>query len=500
MPTFDVSSAALHKAEVDALVVPVFAVEGDGGLALGPGAAELAATLDIDLAAELEAVGFDPAAGNTTRMPIRADIPASTLIAVGLGEAPDVDAEAVRRAGAVVAAATMRLTSIATTVAGAVMEATDPRLAAQAFVEGVLLGTYQFDTYKAESETSSLTNVRLHAAGPVKAGALKRAIASGEPITDAVVLARDLVNEPSGAKRPPALADRLKDVFKGTGVKVRVLDEEALQKGGYGGLLGVGAGSDAPPRLVELTWKHDRARKHIALVGKGITFDSGGLSLKTSNGMQTMKMDMAGAASVAAAIKAAADLDLRVNITGVCALAENMPSGSAIRPGDVLTIRGGKTVEVLNTDAEGRLVLADALQHASEKAPDAIVDLATLTGAIIMALGPKIGGLYSTDDDLAASLLDASERTGEPLWRMPLGLEEYGEELKGDIADVKNHGWSGAGPTRAALFLHAFVGEGIPWAHLDIAGIAWRDTEDGYIKKGATGAPVRTLVEWLRSL
>jgi leucyl aminopeptidase len=369
--------------------------------------------------------------------------------------------------------------------------------AAQAVAEGALLGSYRFGAYRTEAPVQRLETITLHTVADedeVRDGVRVAAVTAA-----AATLARDLVNTPPQHKRPPVLADRAVSEVEGTDVEVRVLDEDALAEGGYGGILGVGQGSSEPPRLVELTYAPEGATRHVALVGKGITFDTGGISLKPSSAMETMKMDMAGAATVLAVVKAAAELALPVKVTGLLALAENMPSGTATRVSDVLTMKGGTTVEVINTDAEGRLVLGDALVHASELGPDAIVDVATLTGAAVVALGEKIGILMASDDGLADGLLAAAGDVGEPLWRLPLATDEYGDRLEGNIADLKNSGTRAAGTIFAGLFLHRFVGEGIAWAHLDIAGTAWTDEAAGYQSKGATGVPVRTLVEWLRS-
>ncbi|MBW3620647.1 MAG: leucyl aminopeptidase [Actinobacteria bacterium] len=508
MPTFDVAKGALASAKADLLAVPAFqAPEGDGGRSKkkdkGPVAphvpeatAPVAEALGIDLAAELVALGFEGSVGETARIPTRGAVKARQVLVVGVGRAADLDADAVRRAGAAVADAASKTESVATTV-HAVGEL-DPAEAARAFVEGVALGAYRFTAFKSEADLHRLEHVTLHA-GDVKPSVLKTAVAEAEAVATAVALVRDLVNTPPGDKRPPAFADRAREVAKEAGIKAKVLDEKDLAKGGYGGILGVGGGSDAPPRLVELSYSPSGAKTHVALVGKGITFDSGGLSIKPAEAMETMKMDMGGAATVLGVMQAVAALKLKVRITGLLALAENMPSGSATRPGDVLTIRGGKTVEVLNTDAEGRLVLADALEHARELEPDVIVDMATLTGAALIALGDKVGVVMSTDDDLSDALVAASRRAGEPFWPLPVANDQYKKLLDSEVADVKNVGGRKAGTITAGLFLHHFVGDDVSWAHLDIAGVAWNDGgREGYLPKGATGVPVRMLVEWLR--
>jgi leucyl aminopeptidase len=276
---------------------------------------------------------------------------------------------------------------------------------------------------------------------------------------------------------------------------VTVKDEVELAAESFGGIVGVGQGAANPPRLVELRYEPEGARGRVVLVGKGITFDSGGLSLKSPDGMITMKTDMSGAAAVIAVMSALRELGVQVAVTGYLATAENMPSGMALRPGDVLKMKNGKTVEVLNTDAEGRLVMADALALGATAQPDAIVDVATLTGACVIALGKRYAGLMSNDDDLAAELLEAAGTAGERAWRLPLP-EEYRKDLDSDVADLKNVGGRDGGALVAGLFLQEFV-DGRPWAHLDIAGPARRDSEDGYLGKGASGAAVRTLLSWL---
>jgi leucyl aminopeptidase len=456
------------------------------------------AALGVDLAAELVAVGFDGKPGTTARVPTRGAVPAATVLVVGLGPRARAQALHLRRAAAAAANAAERVTSLATALHRALPDL-DPAAAVQAVAEGLLLGAYRFQAYRSEAPPFELEHATLVTTSgdedDVRAGVELARVTAG-----AARLTRDLVNTPPQDKRPPALADRAVTEVAELPVSVRVLDEEELAAGGYGGILGVGQGSSAPPRLVELTYAPEGASRHVVLVGKGITFDTGGLSLKPSTAMETMKLDMAGAASVLAVVKAAAELALPVRVTGLLALAENMPSGSATRVSDVLTLKDGTTVEVINTDAEGRLVLGDALVHARELAPDVIVDVATLTGAVIVALGERIGGLMASDDGLADALLAAAGLAGEPLWRLPLAGDEYGERIEGTIADLRNTGNRAAGTIFAALFLSRFAGDEIPWAHLDVAGVAWTDEAYGEFGKGGTGVPVRTLVTWLRSL
>ncbi|MGH9148848.1 MAG: leucyl aminopeptidase, partial [Acidimicrobiales bacterium] len=331
--------------------------------------------------------------------------------------------------------------------------------------------------------------------GPTTAG-LER----GAQMAAAVRLARDLVNEPARAMTPSRLAEVATEIAERGGLALKVLDEAAIAAEGLGGLQGVAAGSDEPPRLIELVYDPPGATRTVAVVGKGVTFDSGGLSIKTADGMMTMKTDMSGAAAVLAVMSALPALAPPVKVVGIAACTENMPSGKAVKPGDVLRIRNGKTVEVLNTDAEGRLVLADALSLAAEAAPDAIIDLATLTGACVVALGREIAGLMGNDDALLGQVRAAAERAGEPVWHLPLP-SRYRRHIDSEIADIKNIGAAGgqAGTLSAGLFLKEFVGDR-PWAHLDIAGPARSEEDDGYVTKGGTGFGVRTVLELLAGI
>ncbi len=318
--------------------------------------------------------------------------------------------------------------------------------------------------------------------------------ARGSAIADAVSWARDLINEPAQAKPPAEVAAEARSLLRGRGVTVQVLDVAQLRQQKLGGVLGVGQGSTQTPRFLKLTYKPAGARgKALAFVGKGVVFDSGGLSLKTNAGMETMKSDMSGAAAVIGAMSALRELDVKTPVTGYIPLVENMPSGTAIRPGDVLRIRNGKTVEVLNTDAEGRLILADALSLASEDKPAAVIDLATLTGACVVALGEKIAGLMGNDDAWSAQVQAAADRVGERVWPLPLPTD-YRRGIDSSVADIKNVGPREGGALTAGLFLQEFV-DGVPWVHLDIAGPAFLGSDDGYLPKGGTGFGVRTLIE-----
>ncbi|MFE0488038.1 leucyl aminopeptidase [Streptomyces griseoaurantiacus] len=500
MTALTLSTAAASGLRADALVVGV--AKGAGGPVVAPGAEAVDTAYDGTLATVLETLGASGAEGEVTKLPAPAGFKAPVVVAVGLGAEPEEDGaysgEALRRAAGTAARtlAGSRKAAFALPIA----DAAD----LGAVAEGVLLGAYAFDAYKengragrnAKNGKAPLAEAALLGAKP-RDKAHKAALARATAVAEELNRARDLVNTPPNDLSPQAFAAFTQTAAKEHGLKIQVLDEKALAKGGYGGILGVGAGSATPPRLVKLSYtpaKGARSAKHLAFVGKGITYDSGGISLKPAGHNETMKCDMAGAAAVFAAVVAAARLELEVNVTGWLALAENMPSGSATRPGDVLRMFSGKTVEVLNTDAEGRLVLADALWAASQEEPDAIVDVATLTGAMMLALGSRTFGVMGNDEAFRTALHVAAEEVGEPAWPMPLP-EHLRKGLDSPTADLANMGERMGGGLVAGLFLREFVGEGITWAHLDIAGPAFNEGAPfGYTPKGGTGTAVRTLV------
>jgi len=490
-------------AKADLLAVPVFA-----GPELGPGAEEAVAALGAPVAPLLEGRGFTGKTGETAVLPTLGRLPATVLLLVGVGERAKVDAEALRRAAAAVVRQGRGARKAVTTLPQALPA--DPAGAVRAVTEGALLAAYRFDKYKKARADGAKPAAELAALAMVAPGAKGRgsggraglagALAAGQARAAATNLARDLSNEPANALHPADLAAAARKLLAGKGVTVKVKDEKELAKEGFGGIIGVGQGAEHPPRLIELRYRPALSRSRgaageVALIGKGITFDSGGLSLKPADSMKTMKTDMSGAAAVLAAMSVLAELDVKVGVTGYLASAENMPSGRATRPGDVLTMKNGRTVEVLNTDAEGRLVMADALALGAEAKPDAIIDVATLTGACAVALGNRYTGLMANDDALAAELLDAAADAGEPTWRLPLP-PEYHKEIESDLADLKNVGDRYGGALVAGLFLQEFV-DGRPWVHLDIAGPARAESEDGYLGKGSTGVSVRTLLSWL---
>jgi leucyl aminopeptidase len=457
---------------------------------LGPGADAVDTAIGGGLVAFLDEAGFEGKPGDAIAVPTGGKLRAKAVIIVGVGDPATLTADTLRRAAGAVARRATKATSLATTLAAAATELA-PADAAQAVVEGLALGGYQFLDYKRDPTPSKLSKVTLVGSG---GAGVRAAVDRGAVIADAVAWARDLVNTPSKDKSPADVVADARALMRGRGVNVQVFDVPQLRQKRMGGVLGVGQGSSQTPRFLKLTYAPNGARgKPLAFVGKGVVFDSGGLSLKPAGGMETMKCDMSGAAAVLGAMSALEDLGVRTRVTGYVPLVENMPSGTAIRPGDVLRIRNGKTVEVLNTDAEGRLILADALTLASEDKSAAIVDLATLTGACVVALGDKIAGLMGNDDDWRRQVQDAADRVGERVWPLPLPTD-YRRGIDSSVADIKNVGPREGGALTAGLFLQEFV-DGAPWVHLDIAGPAFLSGDDGYITKGGTGFGVRTLIE-----
>ena len=416
---------------------------------------------------------------------------AQRVVVAGLGDA-DVTPESIRRATGAALRAITGLADVEDLKVAISLELADPELV-QAAGEGALLGSHSVaritgkDTKRAVSQ---ITVVATSISGPVK-----KAVSKAVVLSQAVRQARDWVNLPGNLLYPGNFAEEARESLKGEKVNVEILDEKALEKGSYGGILAVGGGSDRKPRLVRMQYSPRGAHAHLALVGKGITFDTGGIDIKPAGQMATMKCDMSGAAAVISAMRAIAALGLKVRVTGYAAMAENMPSGSAYRSADVLTMFDGQTVENVNTDAEGRLVLADAIGRAGLDEPDLIVDVATLTGACMVALGTRVSGLMASDDATADQVLDAADVAGEEFWHLPI-TEELRSQLKSDIADMRSGGkerWGGA--LTAAAFLQNFVPQGTSWAHMDIAGPAFNsNSPHGYTPKGGTGVAVRTLV------
>ena len=472
--------------DADALVIGVF--QGADGPVPAPDIE------DIDLMAGLTALGATGKPEELTKLPTGGRLTTPVVVAVGLGAAPGTAQdpaerlsylERLRRAAG---AATRELTSGRARRIAVALPAGEPD-EAEAVALGALLGGYAFRRYRTAGAVPGDSEVIVHTAQDAAAGRARI-------LAEAMTLVRDLINTAPADMVPADLAAVAEQTAGASGLGVQVLDENELAKEEYGGILAVGMGSAHPPRLVRLEYTHPEATSTVVFAGKGITFDSGGLSLKPPKAMETMKADMSGAAAVLGALQAIAALGPVVNVVGYLPLAENMPGGGAQRPSDVITIYGGKTVEVLNTDAEGRLVLADALARSGADAPALLIDVATLTGAATVALGNRTAGVMATDESLAAQVSESAKRAGEAMWPMPLP-EDLRKGLDSSVADIANVAADRAGGMlTAGLFLREFVPDGVRWAHLDIAGPAFNDGGAyGYTPKGGTGAAVRTLVQ-----
>ncbi|MCY0877087.1 MAG: leucyl aminopeptidase [Firmicutes bacterium] len=413
-----------------------------------------------------------------------------TVVGLGLGDASTLTMERVRDAvGAAVRAVTAeRYASLSVTLPGIHAQSEE----VTAIAEGLLLGAYTFDKYKRDKHPLALGKVYLHAAQDLESARIK-----GQFLARGAILARDLGNEPPNRLRPSVLADFVVQHFASTAAKVEVWDQAQLNDAGMNGILTVGKGSKYPPRLIVIRYAGDETKELVALVGKGITFDTGGISLKSGRDLSDMRLDMAGAAAVVGAIDALVASQARCNVVGIIASAENIPSSSAMLPGEIITYSNGLSVQVGNTDAEGRLVLADALLYAGQLGAAKIVDIATLTGSAASALGKRYAAVFG-EDALVADLLDAGDTSGDYLWRMPL-VDEYESKLDSVYADMNNIGGTSAGAIIAALFLRRFVPQGTAWAHVDMAGPMESDQTDGYRPKGATGFGARLLTEYVWS-
>ncbi|MFO7591327.1 MAG: leucyl aminopeptidase [Acidimicrobiia bacterium] len=486
-----ISSRPVSEVDADLVVVPVFTER-----VLGPGGDAVADAFHGDLVDFMTTAGFAGKVGDALVVPV-AGMRAATALLVGVGAADDVTPAVLRRAAGGAARRARTAAKVATTLADAHADPDHHDEAVAAVAEGFALGAYQFLSHKSKGKPTALRSVTI--VGSTGARATK-AIDEAAAVVTAVAWARDMVNEPSGTKAPADFAAAARKFLTGKGVKVTVLTEPQLRAQKMGGVLGVGQGSAQPPRFVKAVYEPTgaKARGTLALVGKGVTFDTGGISIKPSDGMETMKTDMGGAAAVLAAMGTLQALGVRHRVVAYAPMAENMPSGTAIRPGDVLKMRDGQTVEVLNTDAEGRLILADALSWAVDEKADAIIDLATLTGACVVALGEKVAGLMGNDDTWSGQVRDAADRAGEPVWPLPLP-DDYRELLDSDVADLRNISTGRyGGALTAGIFLEAFV-QDVPWVHLDIAGPARAPSDHGEMTKGGTGFGVRTLVEVVRA-
>lgn len=483
MPTITITDTSLRDVTADVLVLPLL-TGADGTPATVPGAPEISEAI----------AGLDASAarGDLHRIPSYGLASAGSLLLVGVG---DEDLAAVEDEDLRLAfgAATRSLAGVEHAAIAVPTATAEQRAAA---LEGAALGAYSFVTYKtgtgAGAPKAALASLTLIAEGD--ADVAQAAVDRSGVLAEILGIVRDLVNTPPNLLHPAEFARRAEELVAELPITVTVLDEKQLAEGGYGGIVGVGQGSTRPPRLVRLEYAPAGATSSVALVGKGITFDTGGISLKPAAGMDDMTSDMTGAATVLAAAVGAARLDLKVKVTTYLALAENMPGGGAQRPGDVVTMRNGKTVEVLNTDAEGRMVMADALVDAVADAPDLVVDVATLTGAAVVALGKRTAGVMGTAEgrDL---VMAASEATGEPFWPLPFP-RELRADLNGRVADLRNIGDRPGGALSAGIFLAEFVGD-TQWAHLDIAGPGYASAPHGYMGKGGTGMSTRTVLQLL---
>jgi leucyl aminopeptidase len=499
-----VIQGAIQSVDADAVIVNLFQ-----GVTVPEGATgAVDAALGGQIADVVAAGDFRGKVGETLTLYSRGALPARRVVVVGLGKAEKFGLEEVRRAAAsaVKAARDLGAKTIASVVHGAGIGELDAADAAQATVEGTLLALYDFRAYKSgakpdeDDERREVEAFTLIEHDAVRLEAMLGAAEVGRSVAEGVLLARDLTNHPSNVVTPTYLAERAAQIAERHGMRVEVWDRARIVDEGMGAFAAVAKGTDEEPRFIVLEHAPAGAQERApyVLVGKGLTFDSGGISLKPGAGMGGMKGDMAGAGAVLGAMEVVGRLALPLHVYGLVAATENMPGGHATKPGDIVTALNGTTVEILNTDAEGRLVLADALAYAQRLKPAAVVDIATLTGAIVTALGNHAAGLFSNDDAVADALVAAGERAGEKMWRLPL-WEVYGELIKSDVADIQNISETqrgSAGSIFGGKFLERFVD--YPWAHLDIAGMGWDAKKVPYIGKGATGYGVRLFVEWLR--
>ncbi len=499
MTTYTLRKGSPAKTRTDLVVIGV-ARTAKGDLQACPGGEDVAAAYGRKFRPLLTSMGFRGDPGEVLRVPTAGTIKAGQLLVVGLGGRDELTPERVRRASGVAARNTGNAASVALALPAEDAEHV------RAVADGFLSGSYSFKRYKSRSDDAGLADVSILSDAARRQDAIE-ALDTARTVGDLVSRARDWVNTPPNDLTPELFADAVVKLGKDlTGrarqpkVEIEVLGVEQLEELGAGGILAVGQGSANGPRLVKLTWAPEDARASVAFVGKGVTYDSGGLTIKPGSSMATMKYDMGGAAAVLAATFAIAELGLPVAVTTYAPMAENMVSGAAMRPGDVLRMYDGKTVEVTNTDAEGRLILADALAIAAEGEHDAIIDVATLTGPCIVALGERVAGLFG-DDETTAALTSAARTSGEQLWRLPIPAESHEAVRESKIADVLQHNWVRWGSALfAAAFLNEFVGDK-PWAHLDIAGPAWNTGGPwGHVPSGATGYAISTLVAYAAAL
>jgi leucyl aminopeptidase len=488
----------IAKTASDAIIVNLF----EGAKAPGGATAAVDKALGGIISKMIKSGEIKGKQGEMTLIRTMGKIKPAKVLVAGLGKKDDLNPNVIR---SVVAEACRYLRrtqvkEIATIVHGAGDKGIDSEKAAQAITEGAMLGLYTFRKHKSKKdENTQIERVVIVSSDNKSLPALKKGCEKGRILSEATILARDLDNEPGNYMTPTDLANVAKKVAKDFGLECTVFEKKDIEKMGMGGLLGVASGSVQPPKLIVLKYQGDkRSKRTIGLVGKGLTFDSGGISIKPSEGMGDMKGDMAGGASVISAMRAIAELKPKVNVTVIVPATENMPSGSACKPGDVLKASNGKTIEVVNTDAEGRLILADALSYARKLGLSPVIDIATLTGACHVALGDHYSGGFTNNQKLIEKVIKAGEEAGERVWQMPMH-DDYKESNKSDIADVKNSGGRYGGAITAAQFLHEFI-EDTPWVHIDIAGTSTTDKDKGAVVKGETGVIVRTLVNFVMEM
>ena len=494
-----VAQGSIAEQEVDCLIVNLF----EGVTTPGGATASVDRSLDGAIGHIIEGGDFTGEAGTSILVYTNGNLPASRVLVVGLGKAEAFDIHGVRKAAATAAKALCKLKNVrtlATVVHGAGAGGLDVEVAAQALVEGTMLANYRPPSYKREPSESRLERLTVVEFDTERIPLIEAGVHKGKIIAGAVCHARNLSSEPANVLYPTEFAARARRMAEETGLRCTVLGEDEMREQGMNIFLAVSQGSEREAQFIILD--HAPAESaHLApivLIGKGVTFDTGGISLKPSERMWYMKDDMSGAAAVVAAMEAVARLGVNRRVVGIAACVENMPDGRAFRPGDIFTGITGKSVEIISTDAEGRLILADALGYVARYSPRAVVDVATLTGAIGVALGPHAAGLFSNDEAVRTALLAAAAQSGERLWHMPL-YPEYKEAIKSDMAEVKNSGGRTGGVGTSAIFLEHFT-EGYPWAHLDIANMAWSDTApNDFTPAGATGFGVRLLLEFVQT-
>jgi len=488
----------IAKTKADAVIVPFF----EGMERLEGDIAAIDKTLDGAISQLISQGEIKGKLNEITIIHSLSKLPTARVVIAGLGKQQGLSQDKVR--GAIAEACRLlrqkEVSSIATTAQGAGIAGVTPEGAAQAITEGALLGVYSFRRHiTREAEYGEIKQLLIVSSDESELPALEQGYHKGKVIAEATNLARDMVNEPANHMTPGHMAEMARRLAETYGLELNILEREQMQELGMGALLGVAQGSRQPPKFVVLHYTGgDSGEIDVALVGKGITFDSGGISIKPSAKMGEMKGDMAGGAAVMAAISAIVQLKPKINVMAIIPATENLPSENALKPGDILTAMSGKTIEIISTDAEGRLILADALGYAKKFSAKSLVDVATLTGACIIALGKVCTGAFGNNQELIDRIIAAGAEAGELIWQMPM-YDQYKEQNKSDVADIKNTGGRDGGAITAAQFLSEFAGD-TPWVHLDIAGTSMTDKEKNYLVKGATGVPVRTLVNLVLSL